>query len=464
MKAGFIQRAEDYIRKTALIIKGDTVLLSLSAGKDSMALYHVMRSLAPELGIRLAVFHLNHCVRGTESYADEAFLKDLCARDSVPAVFDRHDFSEEIAGFEEKARDVRYTRIRAAMTELGCSRTATAHTMSDQAETVLMRECTGTHIRGLEGISPKRAHLIRPLLFATSDEIYGYLREQGIAWREDASNADVRYSRNFLRHEILPALEKRFPGSSRNIASVSAAAAETQSIIHLLLAELGIRIERMNGEASVGISPLLDHSEIFGFCVAEIVAALGGYLSRERIDEAFRRFHSAKPELVIYDGGEIIVERTRDRAKLVAKRRSGGAAPEPPIAINMSELPRQFCFGNISYSAEISSYEHCATKIHQPDALFISLDGTERAIVVRPKKNGDHIRSGGMTRKIKQLLADAKCGNRGKEAMPVIEIDGTVAAAGIGFVSDSANRISDNHFVHVGSKKILAIYRTRPEC
>ena len=103
MAAGLVELTADYIGKYCLFTEGDAVLLSLSAGKDSMALYHIMRVLAPALGIRLAVFHLNHGVRGAESDADEAYLKELCARDNIPAVFRRHDFSQQSAAFEERA-------------------------------------------------------------------------------------------------------------------------------------------------------------------------------------------------------------------------------------------------------------------------------------------------------------------------------------------------------------------------
>ena len=461
MAAGLVELTEEFISRNGLVLRGDAVLLSLSAGKDSMALYHIMRVLAPQLGVTLAVFHLNHGVRGAESDADEAFLKELCARDNIPAVFRRHDFSQQSAAFEERARDVRYGLIEKAMKELGCTFAATAHTASDQAETVLMRACTGTHIRGLEGIPPKRGNIIRPLLFASSEDIYAYLNAEKIAWREDESNADTGYARNFLRHEILPKLSERFENASRNIAAISDAAAESRRMTLFLLSELGMKIEHKNKESSLQITAQLDSREVFGFCIAELVAAVGGYLSRERIDEAFRRFHSEKAELAVYDGGDIIVERTRDRKTLIAKCRE--KKPEAwSVDIDTSRLPQSYNIGELSFTVEITDFDSCASGLKRRDALFLSLDGTESQIIVRSKCGGDSVRSDGMTRKLKDLFIGAKLSARQKTSVPVVVIGGSIAAAGIGFVSEYANRISDDRTVHVGSKKILAIYRTRP--
>jgi tRNA(Ile)-lysidine synthase len=464
MGLDLVERTAAFIEKKELVPDGASVLLSLSAGKDSMALYHIMKTLSFRKNLTLSVFHLNHCVRGDDADADEQFIKDLCLRDGIEAVFARHDFSKEKTAFEQKARCLRYELIADAMNTLGCTHAATAHTCSDQAETILMRCCTGTHIRGLEGIPAKRGSIIRPLLFADSNEIKDYLRLQKITWREDLSNEDTHYARNYLRHEILPRLEERFPGSAAAIAQISAAAAESRSMSLYLLEREGLIIETSEQTAAVTIKPPLLQKEVFAFCLAELVSRVGGYLSRERVDEAFRRMHSVKPELVIYDDGSVIAERSRLRDRLSARRKCASAAEgEWSVSFDLSDLPLIRQTDSYCFHACLVSLNECENELGRTDAVFLTIGEKETQVTIRSRKNGDILLSGGMTRKIKELFIDAKLSAEEKRRVPIVEICGRTAAVLTGFTAQRSNRISDIRLVHAASKKILAIYHGQPE-
>ena len=209
-----IQQTSAFIIKNSLIGPGMKILLSCSAGKDSMALLAVLYALKERFRCDLGIFHLNHLMRGAESDRDEDFLKSVSDNMGLPFYVERYDFSEHKTrrgSFEEQARNVRYGLIEQYLKNCGYDRCAMAHNNDDAVETVLMRICTGTAIHGLQGIPAKRGHIIRPLLHASASDIYSFLKEESISWREDSSNSDDVYTRNFIRNTVIPRLETRFP-------------------------------------------------------------------------------------------------------------------------------------------------------------------------------------------------------------------------------------------------------------
>lgn len=175
---------------------------AVSGGIDSTALLIAMAELRDE-GLALSAAHVNHHLRGEDSDADEAFVRDLCARLGVPLqVADGTLDPEAIRarGIEAAAREVRYAKLTAMREAAGAGFVATAHQKNDQAETVLMRILTGSGLAGLRGIHPVRADgFVRPLLGVTRSEIELFLRERNVAARQDRSNEDPRFLRNRVR-------------------------------------------------------------------------------------------------------------------------------------------------------------------------------------------------------------------------------------------------------------------------
>lgn len=222
-------RLLSHVRRLDLLKPGDRLGLAVSGGADSVALLRLLLELRPELGIVLSVVHFNHKLRGTESDDDEKFVATL-ARDhklqfhlsggAVTAEAATHGLSTEAA-----ARKMRYEFFRQLEQPNpdGASpldKIATAHTLDDQAETVLMRTIRGTGTRGLSGIHPivemKNEYdepcggVIRPLLVTRRREIERYLRDIGQPWREDSTNRDLKFTRNRVRHILLPLVERDF--------------------------------------------------------------------------------------------------------------------------------------------------------------------------------------------------------------------------------------------------------------
>jgi tRNA(Ile)-lysidine synthase len=196
------------------------VVLGLSGGADSVALLDALVSLRGRRGFRVVAAHLDHGLR-PGSTEDASFCRALCERLGVPLRTASADVAararRERGGLEQAARRERYAFLRRVREETGASVIAVAHTRDDQAETLLLRLLRGAGATGLGGMRPRSGggDLVRPLLRVSRDEVLVHLRERGLAWREDPTNADTRHTRNRIRHELLPYLEARFNPSLR---------------------------------------------------------------------------------------------------------------------------------------------------------------------------------------------------------------------------------------------------------
>jgi tRNA(Ile)-lysidine synthase len=190
-----------------LLHGGETVLVAVSGGVDSVALLDVLCQLAPALALTIRCVHVHHGLR-SEADTDAEFVQRLAEKLAVPFHLERVTVrsAPPWEGLEAEARRARYAALEARALSAGAARIATGHTADDQAETVLMRLLDGAGPRGLAGIAPARGRIIRPLLDARREEVLAHARSRGLDWVEDATNRDPRFLRNRIRHEVLPVL------------------------------------------------------------------------------------------------------------------------------------------------------------------------------------------------------------------------------------------------------------------
>ncbi len=190
-------------------------LVAVSGGRDSVALLH----LAHQINLLVAVAHLDHGIRN-DSGEDAAFVRDLCASLSVPFHTDRvnvPDIAKKRGwGLEETARKLRYTFLTRTAQQLEASAILTAHTQNDNAETIVMQLLRGT--ARATGIPARRDRILRPLLGAARAELEMFLHERKLTWRDDPTNQDTQYNRNWVRLEVLPLLETRYPAAIQSLA------------------------------------------------------------------------------------------------------------------------------------------------------------------------------------------------------------------------------------------------------
>ncbi|HKN24439.1 MAG TPA: tRNA lysidine(34) synthetase TilS [Candidatus Acidoferrum sp.] len=196
---------------------GQRVGVAVSGGADSIALLLLFLELRERLGVVLSVVHFNHKLRGRASETDEKFVSNLAARHALPFLIAQEDISSksrrEHANLEDAARRARYVFFERLVTEGQLDKIAVAHTADDQAETVLAHMLRGTGLAGLGGIHPEFGCVFRPLLKFRRYELRPYLRMRRQAWREDATNRDIKRMRARIRQKLMPLLEKQFQPS-----------------------------------------------------------------------------------------------------------------------------------------------------------------------------------------------------------------------------------------------------------
>jgi tRNA(Ile)-lysidine synthase len=197
-----LDRVSGTLSRYSMCAPGDHVAVAVSGGADSVCLLHVLRELAPSLQITLSVAHLNHKLRGTDSDRDAEFVRDLAGSMGVTFFYEEADILGLGGNLEQTGREARL----AFFDRLPVSRIATGHTRSDQAETVIYRLLRGSGTAGLSGVLPVAGRRIRPLIDCSREDVLEYLRSRELRWREDASNANMGFARNRIRHESLPYL------------------------------------------------------------------------------------------------------------------------------------------------------------------------------------------------------------------------------------------------------------------
>ena len=239
------QRIIQFIRKHSLIPAGETVLVAVSGGADSVCLLHLLTKLQTELGIKLHAAHLNHKLRGSEAEEDAWYVANLVDKLGISITLDTRDVAafraQNRCSLEEAAREVRYSFLAHLASSLGASHTAVGHTRDDQVETILMHLLRGSGIAGLRGLQPQSAlvtaenklHLtiIRPLLEISRLETVNYCRRFKLEPRSDSSNASPEFLRNRVRLELMPVLKNYNPQIDAALLRLAAIASDETSYI-----------------------------------------------------------------------------------------------------------------------------------------------------------------------------------------------------------------------------------------
>jgi tRNA(Ile)-lysidine synthase len=225
----------------ANIKPGDRICIAISGGADSVALLltlHAANAAKHEaLGVGLSAVHIHHGLRGAEADADQQFVEDLCINLDIPLHLHRANVPERVAEthetIEEAARAVRYDFFNTLITSGHADSILTAHTLDDQAETVLMKLLRGAWTEGLSAIHPvvtlPKGKILRPFLQTRRAEIEAFLNSINQPWREDSTNTDTAFTRNKIRHELLPQLRAYNPNLDQTLANLAELAREEES-------------------------------------------------------------------------------------------------------------------------------------------------------------------------------------------------------------------------------------------
>ncbi len=439
-----------------LIKKGDAVLVALSGGADSVCMLDILCRLADELEIKVAAAHLNHMIRGSEADRDEAYAAELCTklrvpfyaeRINIPEISEREKISEELAG-----RNARYAFFKRICKEHKYTVVATAHNKNDKAETVLMRVIRGTGIDGLGSIKYKRDDgIIRPILDVSRADIEGYCSENKLVYCTDSTNSDTEYTRNRVRCELIPFIEKNFnPSVIDSLCSLADNSAEDAEFINGYAERL---YNRINSPMPKRKPTVIDIESLK--MVADSIQS--------------RIIRIAAREVM---GGEYKLERVHiDAVKALAEKETGAMA-QLPLGLIVSvkygwlefkteevEDATDFCYpievgtghtvenGDITFEVVEGDFNP------NKNQMIIDYDKIEgKELSVRNRRMGDRMVffKDGKTRKLKDYWIDKKIPRAERSKIPLLCADGKVIA----IIGD---RVAETYKINQNSKKGLVV-------
>lgn len=240
-----------YIEENNLIKNSDRILLAVSGGIDSMVMTHLFLSTKNEVGIA----HCNFNLRGVESDEDELFVRNFATDHNIPFYCERFDTigfaSERGISVQMAARELRYRWFEKIRSKNNYNSIAIAHNLNDDIETFLLNLIRGTGIAGLTGMKPKHKNLVRPLLFAPRQAIAEYMRMNAVPYREDRSNSEIKYTRNKIRHAIIPLMKEINPSVENTLTETKGRLSEINEILIGLISEIREKVSKRRGEIMV---------------------------------------------------------------------------------------------------------------------------------------------------------------------------------------------------------------------
>lgn len=211
-RVNLYQKVMETIEKNKMLEKGDRVIIGVSGGADSIALADFLCSVQEQFFLGLTVVHIHHGIRGKEADDDKDFVKAFCEKKKIECLVFYHDIPKEARSKriseEEAGRQARYEDFEAVAQKKQANKIAVAHNKNDQAETLFMRLCRGSGMKGFGGILPKRGKIIRPFLDCTRQEIEQYCKKRNLDFCIDSTNSENQYTRNKIRNQLIPWLEK----------------------------------------------------------------------------------------------------------------------------------------------------------------------------------------------------------------------------------------------------------------
>lgn len=416
--------------------------VGLSGGADSVALLRALHERTAELGLVLHAAHLHHGLRGEEADADLAFCRQLAAQLEIPL----HEHHVDIAAearpdaasgkpaetLEEAARRVRYAWFHQLLSEIRLDAVATAHTLDDQAETVLAKFLRGAWTEGLAGIAPKldgpEGQIVRPLLSATRAEVEAYLHSLGQPWREDSSNRHLTFTRNRIRHELLPLLEQWNPRLREHLVQMATLARDEEAWWQAELARVAPQLiltgrpVRGGGRASAsGLA--LDVSRF-----ASLAPALQRRLLRHAAGTlgAAPDFAATEALLALALNGR--AGQRRQLAGLHAERtprelrlEAAATATAPAVPEYRVPVPGQIDAPGFGLRLRVE------TSVPPADSNEPATS-TARTAVLRNWGPGDRVRlrHSGAPRKVKEILERLRVTGSARALWPVLELDGRI--------------------------------------
>lgn len=379
VKNKVIKAIEDF----NMLDKGQEVLVGLSGGADSVALLLVLS----ELGYKVSACHINHQLRGEESDRDESFCIKLCNSLNIELFVEKLDVNtyckENKLGTEEGARELRYITFSKYC---GNNKIATAHTASDNIETVLINFTRGTALKGLCGIPPVRDNIIRPLIYCTREEVEEYLKEKNQSYVTDSTNLTTDYTRNKIRHEVIPVLKSINPSLENSFLKTNQSISRDNSYLEEIADKILKEITILKGTYNANILREMDTSISFR-CIAKILKTNGLECNSERVNDIYN--------IVLNNGkinlsGNVYAISNSGKLKISVIKKEEKVVLEQPLVTDkeITFFDKKFIFYKQNYDEN-----NWDLNVNKKFTIgYLDYDKIECKVIVRNRRNGDKIR------------------------------------------------------------------------
>ena len=432
-----IERVKKYIRENQMLEAGSMVVAGVSGGADSVAMLHILKSIQKEFGFSLEAVHIHHGIRGKEADRDEALVKKICEEWQIP--FQSYHYPvprlsrEWKLGEEETGRIVRKQAFAEEKKKLGFSekreggmgrfRIALAHNRNDLAETMLHHLARGTGLRGLSGIHPCNGEIIRPVLCLERKEIVYYLEERGIPYITDSSNLSDEYTRNRIRHHILPAMELEI--NQKTVEHM----AETARIL-----ESADEYFRKKGKE---LLKLCRQKE--GYFLDDIFFEEDSIIREYAVMEGFEQLAGKRKDFTSLHVEQVFSLREKERVirqyggvclkKNSASDRENAASTEKKVLAGLREMSMELPVPGILespfgvFESKIFSYKK--QKIEEKKyTKWFDYDKIKNSPCVRTRRQGDYltVNSEGGRKKLNRIFIDEKIPAEMRDRLPVVAV------------------------------------------
>lgn len=408
------------------------VVAAVSGGCDSSVLLHILWKLSTEMGFKILCAHINHNLRGAESDRDEAFVRSLCGKygiecrvlsANVTEYAEKHHLSTEEAG-----RKLRYGFFEHCVEELGGNaKIATAHSLSDCAETYIFNSARGASLSGICGIPPVRGKIIRPLIEFSREQIEAYANEHGICYVTDSTNLTDEYTRNKIRHGVIPVMKEINPSFEKAFLRLSKNLYESRDFIDSEAEKLLLKSKTKKGFDGKILAEA--HPALKNRAAAMILEEFGFSFDFERTLRLTERFGAedfkeelSKNEYLVQKGGIIFREKKPEESPEIEKKAfSAGKtelSPEKTAEVSV-----------ISYEEFKNSYK--LNNLALKDTF--DFDKIQGGAVFRSRKEGDRADIHGGTKTLKKLFIEEKIPAEKRKSVAVVsDEEGVLWIEGLG--------------------------------
>jgi tRNA(Ile)-lysidine synthase len=457
-RASLAAQFEQHLKREPWLKPGLRLGVAVSGGADSVALLRLLLELRERLGIVVSVVHFNHKLRGKASDLDEAFVAKLAEKFGLSLHFSRADVAAKArrdkANLEDAGRRARYGFFQRLIDSEILDRVATAHTLDDQAETVLAHVLRGTGLAGLGGIHPQTPSAVRPLLFARRNNLRAYLRSKKQPWREDATNRDTARMRSRIRKKLLPLLAKQFaPEIAVHLATLAGNARADEALLASVTQQKfaaistrdpgGIRIpagpllDLTNGASSQESEACIALARRIIRCAAEQVRERPGQWSSVHVDEVLDLAIRGENGKLLQLPGGVEVRRDRDTLLFSANQISRGNdlshTANFHYSIDFSSPVRRFPVPELGCAFRFTVIDWPSTRrdTKLDRGTVLDRDRLLEPLLLRNWLPGDRMRLAGhrQAHKLKRLLNQKRIARWDRAGWPVLTSGGVLAWA-----------------------------------